>query len=494
MVSAVKVGGRRLHELARRGEEIERDAAPRAHRPNRHRSLRAGSVSGRDRAGRVQQRHLHPVAGRGPRRRASAVSPTSVAPPAACRFVHARRGASPRRHRSGPRAAVLLTRSTADARPRAGRASTPEQARAVAHGVDVPGAVFAGGTPGPDRSRSSTPDGELLAVYERAARRCKPAVVLAAGRGDRDPRAAIVTGSDDADLARGADRRRVVTIGAYDGVHLGHRPCCGSCASSPTPAGSTRRCVTFDRHPAEVVRPESAPSCSRRSSRSSSCSTRPATSTCAACSLRRGAQQGAGGGLRARGARRAAAARGSWSSAPTSTSATAGAATCRCSSRWVPSSASRCSAWARRRRGRPDRRAVLVDPDPRAAGRGDVAERGARCSAGPTRCAGVGRAGRPAGPRARLPDRQPRGPGADLPARRRRSTRATFVGEDGVERPAAISLGRRPTFYEDGERRCSRRTCSTSTATSTASRCRSASWSGSGARRGSTASRRWSSR
>ena len=46
----------------------------------------------------------------------------------------------------------------------------------------------------------------------------------------------------------------------------------------------------------------------------------------------------------------------------------------------------------------------------------------------------------------------------------------TFVGADGVERPAAISLGRRPTFYADaGHARCSRRTCSTSTATSTAS-------------------------
>jgi riboflavin kinase/FMN adenylyltransferase len=27
----------------------------------------------------------------------------------------------------------------------------------------------------------------------------------------------------------------------------------------------------------------------------------------------------------------------------------------------------------------------------------------------------------------------------------------TFVGEDGVERAAAISLGRRPTFYEEAD-------------------------------------------
>jgi riboflavin kinase/FMN adenylyltransferase len=27
----------------------------------------------------------------------------------------------------------------------------------------------------------------------------------------------------------------------------------------------------------------------------------------------------------------------------------------------------------------------------------------------------------------------------------------TFVAEDGIERPAAISVGTRPTFYEDGD-------------------------------------------
>ena len=52
----------------------------------------------------------------------------------------------------------------------------------------------------------------------------------------------------------------------------------------------------------------------------------------------------------------------------------------------------------------------------------------------------------------------------------------TFVGADGVERPAAISLGRRPTFYADAGHVAPRgATCSTSTATSTASRPRSAS-------------------
>ncbi|MFP5326102.1 MAG: bifunctional riboflavin kinase/FMN adenylyltransferase, partial [Acidimicrobiia bacterium] len=51
----------------------------------------------------------------------------------------------------------------------------------------------------------------------------------------------------------------VVTIGAYDGVHLGHR----AVIAEVRRLAGERRCatalVTFDRHPATVVRPESAP-------------------------------------------------------------------------------------------------------------------------------------------------------------------------------------------------------------------------------------------
>lgn len=55
------------------------------------------------------------------------------------------------------------------------------------------------------------------------------------------------------------DRRCVVTIGAYDGVHLGHRTVIGQVRARATELGAASVVVTFDRHPASVVRPESAP-------------------------------------------------------------------------------------------------------------------------------------------------------------------------------------------------------------------------------------------
>ena len=50
-----------------------------------------------------------------------------------------------------------------------------------------------------------------------------------------------------------------VTIGAYDGVHLGHRALLAELAERARADGLTTAVVTFDRHPASVVRPESAP-------------------------------------------------------------------------------------------------------------------------------------------------------------------------------------------------------------------------------------------
>src|SRR4029078_3832217 len=51
----------------------------------------------------------------------------------------------------------------------------------------------------------------------------------------------------------------VVTIGAYDGVHLGHRAVIASVRGLADERGLKSAVVTFDRHPASVVRPESAP-------------------------------------------------------------------------------------------------------------------------------------------------------------------------------------------------------------------------------------------
>ena len=50
-----------------------------------------------------------------------------------------------------------------------------------------------------------------------------------------------------------------VTIGAYDGVHLGHRALLADLVARARAAGLSPVVVTFDRHPASVVRPESAP-------------------------------------------------------------------------------------------------------------------------------------------------------------------------------------------------------------------------------------------
>jgi riboflavin kinase/FMN adenylyltransferase len=51
----------------------------------------------------------------------------------------------------------------------------------------------------------------------------------------------------------------VVTIGAYDGVHRGHQAVIGQVRKEALQLGCQSVVVTFDKHPASVVRPESAP-------------------------------------------------------------------------------------------------------------------------------------------------------------------------------------------------------------------------------------------
>ena len=51
----------------------------------------------------------------------------------------------------------------------------------------------------------------------------------------------------------------VVTVGAYDGVHLGHQAVIREVRRRADDLGLRSAVVTFDRHPASVVRPESAP-------------------------------------------------------------------------------------------------------------------------------------------------------------------------------------------------------------------------------------------
>ena len=53
--------------------------------------------------------------------------------------------------------------------------------------------------------------------------------------------------------------RAVVTIGVYDGLHLGHQALIGQVRRIAAERGARSAVLTFDRHPASVVRPESAP-------------------------------------------------------------------------------------------------------------------------------------------------------------------------------------------------------------------------------------------
>jgi riboflavin kinase/FMN adenylyltransferase len=66
----------------------------------------------------------------------------------------------------------------------------------------------------------------------------------------------VVTDPADLPLAPGG---AAVTIGAYDGVHLGHQAVLHRLRALAEALSLPTVVVTFDRHPASVVRPESAP-------------------------------------------------------------------------------------------------------------------------------------------------------------------------------------------------------------------------------------------
>jgi tRNA pseudouridine55 synthase len=176
MVSAIKVGGRRLHELARAGETVER--APR--------SVHIRSI---DVEALVFGEHpvatIRVVCSSGTYIRSLAADlGTALGGPAHL--------ATLRRLRVGSfdeAAAVPLPRieavpegallTPADAMRDLERVVVdPEPARAVAHGKPLPPPATAG--PGPFAVLDTA--GELLAVYERRGQALRPVVVLGAGR------------------------------------------------------------------------------------------------------------------------------------------------------------------------------------------------------------------------------------------------------------------------------------------------------------------------
>jgi riboflavin kinase / FMN adenylyltransferase len=63
----------------------------------------------------------------------------------------------------------------------------------------------------------------------------------------------------DAEIEPFPGERTVITIGAYDGLHIGHQEVIAQVREIADQRGAKSAVVTFDRHPATIVRPESAP-------------------------------------------------------------------------------------------------------------------------------------------------------------------------------------------------------------------------------------------
>ncbi len=69
----------------------------------------------------------------------------------------------------------------------------------------------------------------------------------------------VITDLSRSPWASDGSQRSVLTIGAYDGVHRGHQAIIAAVRQQAAELQAQSVVVTFDRHPASVVRPESAP-------------------------------------------------------------------------------------------------------------------------------------------------------------------------------------------------------------------------------------------
>jgi riboflavin kinase/FMN adenylyltransferase len=69
----------------------------------------------------------------------------------------------------------------------------------------------------------------------------------------------VITDLTQSPWGDSGSQRSVLTIGAYDGVHLGHQAIIAAVRHQADQCDARSVVVTFDRHPASVVRPESAP-------------------------------------------------------------------------------------------------------------------------------------------------------------------------------------------------------------------------------------------
>src|ERR1700737_2626980 len=57
----------------------------------------------------------------------------------------------------------------------------------------------------------------------------------------------------------GAGGRTVLSVGNFDGLHLGHQKILRTVLSRARATGQTAAAVTFDPHPMKLLRPDNAP-------------------------------------------------------------------------------------------------------------------------------------------------------------------------------------------------------------------------------------------
>ena len=176
MVSAVKVGGRRLHQLAARGRRRRARAAARARRPLRRCRLRAGPLSGSHGAGRVRERHLRAFARRRSRGRARGLRASRHCS-ADWRSVRSPWPRLTRSTRSSPSPTARCSRSRPPCAISSRSTSTRNRRAPARHGIAFPAGAL--GETGAGPFALVAPGSELVAVYERRGAACKPAVVMA---------------------------------------------------------------------------------------------------------------------------------------------------------------------------------------------------------------------------------------------------------------------------------------------------------------------------
>ena len=240
MVSAVKVGGRRLHELARQGVEVERPA----------------------RTVTVWRFETEPVPGRAGVYRAEVECSSGTYVRVLAQDLGRALGGGAHVDRLRRTRIGSFDESEARTLDRLGPDDvlTPAQAMRDLEAVDRRrGVSRLGGDRTPARPGAARSGGRgSLGDRGRgghAARRLRGDGLGPHPAGCR-PRCGL---SDDYPQGAMPGPGTAVTIGAYDGVHLGHRALLDDLTARANEAGLSTVVVTFDRHPASVVRPESAP-------------------------------------------------------------------------------------------------------------------------------------------------------------------------------------------------------------------------------------------